>query len=157
MRTTNDNSTTLINGGQTGDLVVGAYGGSQVNEITYAGKLILGSESTNNDAFAIKNVDTDQVFNIEHAKAEENVGGMTIGQNAFHEIIESYFGAKDTPGATPPTGYPNAHSKAINADKNYDNSVEYGYNHNSKEYSVSKPIVINGITLKNTQVLYKKK
>jgi len=87
--------------------VGGAFGGSKVKN----GKTI-----------------TNQTVNPEQAKKIDNFYGVEKGVTVLHEVLESYFGGKDSPGIGSPTfadvqnktatgvGYEKAHNKAKKAD-----------------------------------------
>lgn len=74
-------------------------------------------------------VEAKQLFNINQAKQEEKEGGNDVGTNAAHEIIESFIGGKESPGAKIPVSknatqtdvkaFTNAHEKAAAVDPNF--------------------------------------
>jgi len=138
--TTRDNSITLKNGGITGDLVVGAFGGSTVDA---SGKVI-----------------TDQVINVKQMRAEQSIGGLKIGNNVFHETIESYIAGTNNPGATPTPGnaaYLPAHNAANTLDPNYSTNIVYGFDPATKSYYVQKAATVAGVTVVlETKVIYKR-
>jgi RHS repeat-associated protein len=138
--TTRANSITLTNGGITGDLVVGAFGGSTVDA---SGKVI-----------------TDQVINVKQMKAEQSIGGLKIGNNVFHETIESYIAGKNNPGTTPTpgnAGYLPAHNAANALDPNYSTNIVYGFDPATRSYYVQRVATVAGVTVVlETKVIYKK-
>jgi RHS repeat-associated protein len=107
--TTKENSITTKDGKFSGDLFVGAYAGS-VEE-----KRI----DKNGDETTV--VVSEQYINMDQASKEKGIGGPSPGQNVFHEVMESYYGAKDSPGDNVgnANGYQAAHQKAMDNDNNY--------------------------------------
>lgn len=94
------------------------------------------------------NIKTFQFFNISQARNEEEGGGNSVGTNAFHEILESFFGGLYSPGTKNPSltvnplddeAYENAHEKAAKVDKS--NFKE------SEESSRKGFIKVNGIEI----------
>jgi hypothetical protein len=91
--------------------VGGAFGGSEVNE-----------DGT---------VESTQTVNTDHTKAIDNMNENPPGSSVLHEVLESYIGAQDSPGARAPTfldvenktpkgvAYLNAHKKAMSVDPRY--------------------------------------
>jgi RHS repeat-associated protein len=62
-------------------------------------------------------VETKQLFNLENSEKLEKGGLSTVGQDASHEIIESYIGGKDNPGEKYSNkSFNNAHQKASELD-----------------------------------------
>jgi len=133
LHTTRENIITSKSTGKKGYLEVGAFDGSYTQNImTYDsskdspamfddGRAGVGSKSM---------VVAEQWFNIKHAEIEESAGGNSVGTNASHEIIEAYFGARDSPGASSPisgnpsdqNAYINAHEKAVGVDPSFKHS-----------------------------------
>jgi RHS repeat-associated protein len=133
LHTTKANNVTLANGGASGDLVVGAYGGSNVetrpNDVDKNEMIATGLGELRDDVPATKQVTvTEQHINIDQASKEATVGGVSTGQNVFHEAMESYYGAKSNPGDRQGgPGYLPAHNKAIASDGKYVNMTYGGY------------------------------
>lgn len=73
--TRNDIETDVL--GNKGTVVVGMYGGSEIDN----GK-----------------VNTTQYLNLDHAKEWRKAGGTNEAQSTLHEVIESYIGAEKNPG-----------------------------------------------------------
>jgi RHS repeat-associated protein len=62
-------------------------------------------------------VETTQIFNAEQSEKAEKAGLSTVGQDAQHEILESYIGGKDNPGEKYSNkSFSNAHQKASELD-----------------------------------------
>ena len=154
--TTKANSVTLTNNPNvTGGLVVGAYGGNQVEERT-------DNINENPDLAGMGEADivspgttqvtvTEQHINIDQASREGTIGGVSTGQNVFHEVIESYYSAKNTPGDIPSNqgispGYTPAHREAIGSDPNY-KEMDYHINPNTGHWNVQNPKTGATVTL----------
>ena len=131
--TTKANSVTLTNGGVSGDLVVGAYGGSNVetrpNDVDKNEMVATGLGELQDMIPATKQVTvTEQHINVDQSSKESTVGGISTGQNIFHEAMESYYSAKSNPGDRQGgPGYLPAHNKAIANDGGYINMTYGGY------------------------------
>jgi RHS repeat-associated protein len=116
----------------------GAFGGSEVKD----GKTI-----------------ATQTLNPDHTKKIDEVNGAPKGVSVLHEVIESYVGAKDSPGTGAPTfadvenktpngvAYENAHNKAEALDPRHkapNSSVDASGVYISKfPYSPNIPAAIN--------------
>ncbi len=141
--TTKANSVTLTNGGASGDLVVGAYGGSVVEtraDITRENPEFEGMGEVGRLVPPTTEVTvTEQHINIDQSAVEGTVGGVSTGQNVFHEAMESYYAAKSNPGDVQGgPGYLPAHTKAIANDPNY-KTMTYGYDPATRTYYVQNP------------------
>jgi RHS repeat-associated protein len=99
--------------GQNVEIDIGGFGGNRETK----------------DASGNTVIKTQQFFNFDQAAKEEKDNGNSIGTNASHEILESYFAGKDSPNAKAPVGknntvynikaYLKAHYKANNVDHNF--------------------------------------
>lgn len=90
-----------------------------VNLFTVSGNYINGEPfavgSYNGSEYENGKINTEQYFNIEHAKIWEQAGGSSVGKSALHEILESYIGGKLFPGeyGYKEENYQKAHSKTV--------------------------------------------
>lgn len=157
VHTTRSNSLNV--GGAPGDLVVGAFGGNKSTNETY--------KTFNPDNDLDKQIEThnviqsDQYVNLGHARAEQEVGGLSIGKNVGHETLESYIAAKASPNASAndEKAYQFAHY-AANALGTNDPNVTYSFDKDTRSWVVKKPGTVNvgglQIPVTNTRVLYQK-
>ena len=110
--TVNVNATASNEGKDNNWFVGGQFGGSEVNE---DGK-----------------VTSTQTVNPVHTEAIDKMNEIPSGTTVLHEVMESYIGAKDSPGTSAPTSfddissktpdgmaYLNAHNKAMATDPRY--------------------------------------
>jgi len=154
--TTNSNSVTLTNNPNvTGTLVVGAYGGNQVEQRTdninenpdLAGMGEAGIVSPGTTPVTV----TEQHINIDQASREGTIGGVSTGQNVFHEVMESYNSAKNTPGDVPNNlgtspGYLPAHQEAIASDPKY-KEMDYHISLDTGHWIIQNPKTKATVTL----------
>jgi RHS repeat-associated protein len=73
------------------------------------------------DGSEVKNgvVETTQYINMEHSEKAESAEVSNQGSDVFHEVMESYYGAKNDPGGVyDQQKFEKSHNKAIKADGN---------------------------------------
>ncbi len=134
--TTKENSITTKDGKFTGNLFVGDYAGS-VEE-----------KRKDKDGKETTVVVTEQYINMDQASKEKKISGPSPGQNVFHEVMESYYAAKDSPGDNAGTGrgYQAAHQKAMDADNNYQEMKFGSYIKNEGKGQQSQVFYIQNLT-----------
>jgi len=132
--TSRENIITSKSTGTKGYLVVGAFDGSVLEKSVTDGvnsKLLPVAGDGTGGIIIEESVTATQIFNINHAKIEEEAGGNTVGTNAIHEVLESYIGAERNPGAKSPISgeqsdedaFMDAHSSAASLDKDFKEST----------------------------------
>ncbi len=152
--TTTRENTIITNDGKSGDLIEGAFGGNSSSFDNSIKNIDPDSDSPHNIIPGTK-VTAEQFVNLNHAKIEQDFGGNSVGQIVGHEINEAYIAADETPNSSSSnnSSYLNAHHKAINIDKNWNNSINFEFNQAEKTYYVTKPIIL----LNNYQMILKTK
>lgn len=119
LKTTEDNMITITNSGTTGRIWGGALGGSVIENREIP---IYEEGSSRIVGFETRTVTVaEQFINMNHADKEVTIGGATPGQNVYHETMEGYYAAKDSPGyisfgSGSAPEYISAHNKALAAD-----------------------------------------
>lgn len=93
-----------------------------VNLLTVSGNYINGEPfavgAYNGSKYENGKINTEQYFNIEHAKIWKQAGGSDVGKSALHEILESYIGAKLFPGEYfKEKNFQEAHKKTVELEK----------------------------------------
>jgi RHS repeat-associated protein len=105
LHTTDANTFDSKDGSTNNALLIGAFEGSEVID----GK-----------------VETKQLFNVEQSEKVEKAGVSTVGQDAIHEILESYIGGKENPGEPySKKNFDNAHDKASALTPNSTTTTNY--------------------------------
>jgi RHS repeat-associated protein len=84
-------------------------------------------------------IETRQLFNLGQSENLEKGGLSTVGQDASHEILESYIGAKDNPGEKySKKSFENAHQKASELDPKT-KGLEKSYNGKTGQIGLTDP------------------
>lgn len=119
---TTDQTSFIAQDGQKLDIVVGGYDGSKNTTKQVVHPPEHGNASTL-DGLAkpvtedVPVVETTQYFNYDQSKQVEAGGLSTVGTDASHEVLESYFGAQQDPGgAYDPVKWKLVHDKALSID-----------------------------------------